>query len=264
MIDFLDSFWKSKVNEMHGNDDDIFGPGTDLIISLLAVLLIVIVIGAKIHNNVVVENIDFKDKVFYLNNLLQGKTKEFEEAENKIQELRFQLAETKRDKFPPNIIIEGVGQYAFEPGKAELTDDLIKFIGSKLVDKIEKNFSEYNINVVEIMGHTDGQPLGKRGSNLDKNLEKVANGISPAGILTAGSNADLGLMRALAVVAELQRLQKEDGRLRQVKGFRAYSAAQLTLRNGNFAKPNEQNTDSERRRIEIRFTQFRPDESYGN
>ena len=249
---------------MYETDDDIFGPGTDLIISLLAILLVVIVIGAKVNNNLFTENLAFKDQVFELTNLLRGKTQALENSEEKNKSLRFQLEYAKKNEFPPNIIIEGVGQYAFDPGKSELTGDLVNFIGSELVDKIEKNFSEYNVNVVEIIGHTDGQPLGRRTSNLDKELEKVANGISPAKALTAGSNTDLGLMRALAVVVELQRLQKEDGRLKQVKGFRAYSAAQLTLRDGNFAKSNERNADSKRRRIEIRFTQFRPDESYGN
>ncbi|MDE5101579.1 MAG: hypothetical protein O4807_00835, partial [Trichodesmium sp. St19_bin2] len=74
--------------------------------------------------------------------------------------------------------------------------------------------------------------------------------------LQEGSNIDLGIMRALAVVRKLQDIQKSEGRLKSLdplKGFRAYSSGPLTLKNGEFAQPNE-NPDQQRRRIEIRFT----------
>jgi hypothetical protein len=61
-------------------------------------------------------------------------------------------------------------------------------------------------------------------------------------------------MRSLAVVEVLRDIQKKEGRLKGLK-FRAYSAAQLILPNGDFASidrtPNEK-----RRRIEIRFTRL--------
>ena len=63
-------------------------------------------------------------------------------------------------------------------------------------------------------------------------------------------------MRALAVVRKLQDIQKQEQRFKGLdprRGFRAYSAGQLTLKNGEFAQPNP-NPDKDRRRIEIRFT----------
>jgi hypothetical protein len=61
-------------------------------------------------------------------------------------------------------------------------------------------------------------------------------------------------MRALAVVRLLRDIQTQNGRLKGLK-FRAYSAAQLILPNGDFA-PVNRTPDATRRRIEIRFTRL--------
>jgi flagellar motor protein MotB len=91
-------------------------------------------------------------------------------------------------------------------------------------------------------------------SNLDLNLEKVASGNLAVAKLQAGSNADLGLMRSLSVVRVLSDTQQKEGRLSGLS-FRAYSAAQLILPNGQFAQVARRE-DVTRRRIEIRFTRL--------
>ena len=119
------------------------------------------------------------------------------------------------------------------------------------VSKIERMTKERSIYVVEIIGHTDGQTNSNGSSNLDTKLEDVAKGNAPVSSLTPGSNADLGLMRALEVVKELEKIRKK-GRLKGLE-FRAYSAAQLFLPSGKFASVNRK-SDASRRRIEIRFS----------
>ena len=203
------------------SEDDIFNPGIDLIVSLLALLLIVWFIGAK----------------FYIDQ---------------------KLTNAKKTIFPPNIIIENVGKYAFPSGRGDLTKELKKFVRNELVNKIEENIEKYDISIIEIIGYTDGQIVSSSYSNLDNILEKVANQIVPIEELRPNSNADLGLVRALAVVKELQKIQREEGRLKKLnpkQGFRAYSAAQLTLRSGEFSKADAK-SDADRRRIEIPFTHF--------
>ena len=101
------------------------------------------------------------------------------------------------------------------------------------------------IDFIQVIGHTDGEGINLK-SNLDKTLEIVAQGKVPVSKLIPGSNADLGLMRALAVVQELQQTG-----LQNVE-FRAYSAAQLYLASGNLAPVNRK-PDETRRRIEIRL-----------
>ncbi|MBK1989831.1 flagellar motor protein [Sphaerospermopsis aphanizomenoides BCCUSP55] len=155
---------------------------------------------------------------------------------------------------PPIIIIKDEGAYRFASGSAEIPPKMSNYILQQIVPEIETRTKQYGINVVEIIGHTDGQPNGNVGSNLDVNLEKVVGGSLPVGKLQAGSNADLGLMRALSVVKVLRDIQKKEGRLSGLS-FRAYSAAQLILPNGQFAGIARKE-DVTRRRIEIRFTRL--------
>ena len=163
---------------------------------------------------------------------------------------RLQSKVRKLTSAPPVVVIQDSGEYQFASGSAELPNQLKNYIITDLVERIETITKERNIYVVEIIGHTDGQ-INKTTSNLDTRLEEVANGRQPVNILRAGSNADLGLMRALEVAKELQEIQKK-GRLRGLE-FRAYSAAQLFLPSGDFS-PLNRNPDKSRRRIEIRFS----------
>ncbi|AFY72693.1 outer membrane protein/peptidoglycan-associated (lipo)protein [Synechococcus sp. PCC 7502] len=151
---------------------------------------------------------------------------------------------------PPIIIIQDTGAYQFTSGSADIPPALSDFITQNLVTKIAANAQEYQINTIEIIGHTDGQANGATVSNLDQNLELVASGQVPFNKLTAGSNADLGLMRALAVMNLLQSIPS----LKNLE-FRAYSAAQLVSPQGGLA-PINRGSDSSRRRIEIRFTRL--------
>ncbi|MGB5631635.1 MAG: flagellar motor protein [Waterburya sp.] len=161
-------------------------------------------------------------------------------------------SEIKRLKSaPPVVVIQDSGEYRFESGSASLPRELKGYITRDLVDRIERISQQRNLYVVEIIGHTDGQVNFGNG-NLDQQLEEVARGKQPVGSLKPGSNADLGLMRALEVVKQLQAVQQQTGRLDGVE-FRAYSAAQLQLPTGEFATSNRK-PDSSRRRIEIRFS----------
>jgi hypothetical protein len=161
-------------------------------------------------------------------------------------------SEIKRLKSaPPVVVIQDSGGFQFDSGSAILPNDLKNYITVDLVDRIERISQQRSLYVVEIIGHTDGQINFSKG-NLDQQLEEVAQGKIPVESLRAGSNADLGLMRALEVVKQLQTAQEQTGRLEGVE-FRAYSAAQLQLPSGDFAAANR-NPDANRRRIEIRFS----------
>lgn len=161
-------------------------------------------------------------------------------------------AELKRLKSaPPVVVIQDSGEYQFASGSATLPTELTNYITTDLVNRIEQISQQRNLYVVEIIGHTDGQVNFNSASNLDRQLEKVAQGRQSISTLVPGSNADLGLMRALEVVKQLQRVQQR-GRLAGVQ-FRAYSAAQLQLPSGDFAS-SDRAPNAARRRIEIRFS----------
>lgn len=171
-------------------------------------------------------------------------------SNNTINELETEISRLK--SAPPVVVIQDSGEYQFASGSAVLPAELNKYIITDLVDRIEKVSQRRNLYVVEIIGHTDGQVNFGSSSNLDDQLEEVAKGKQSINNLRPGSNADLGLMRALEVVKQLQTVQRKTGRLAGVQ-FRAYSAAQLLLPSGDFAE-NNRNPDSKRRRIEIRFS----------
>lgn len=170
------------------------------------------------------------------------------QLENESTQLEDQIVKLKLA--PPVLVIQDSGEYRFQSGSAQLPQQLSLYIEQELVPKIENIARERDIYVIEIIGHTDGQIINGN-SNLDANLEEVAKGQKSVNILRPGSNADLGLLRALEVIKKLQEVQKR-GRLQGLE-FRAYSAAQLFLPSGGFASANRQ-PDATRRRIEIRFS----------
>lgn len=168
---------------------------------------------------------------------------------SQISKLKSQNTDT-----PPIILIPDTGTFRFTSGSAELSSSLNAFINKELFNQIVINAQKYQIDVVEIIGHTDGQANNGGISNLDANLEHVAQGNKSIKNLVAGSNADLGLMRAISVANSLRSLQRSSGKLKGLQ-FRAYSAGQLVLSDGSIASPSSV-ADPSRRRIEIRFTRL--------
>lgn len=160
--------------------------------------------------------------------------------------LQAQYLNRKLQAAAPIIIDEQSGNFKFKSGSAELNTDLKNYIAQKIIPSIERISKTHDIEFIQVIGHTDGQEIGSVG-NLDKMLEKVANRQASVTTLKAGSNTDLGLIRALAVIQEIQK----DNQLKNIE-FRAYSAAQLYLPSGKLASLDRKNNE-DRRRIEIRF-----------
>ena len=148
----------------------------------------------------------------------------------------------------PIIIDEKSGNFKFPSGSAELTADLQTYIQQTILPEINKATAKGNIDFIQIIGHTDSQGISNA-SNLDRQLTSAATGIATISALKAGSNTDLGLMRAVAVVQFLY--TKGLGKVK----FRAYSAGQLYLPSGKLAKI-DRGADDTRRRIEIRFIPY--------
>ncbi len=148
----------------------------------------------------------------------------------------------------PIIIDEKSGNFKFPSGSAELTPDLQTYIQQTILPEINKATAKGNIDFIQIIGHTDSQGISNA-SNLDSKLTSAAIGSEKINALKAGSNTDLGLMRAVAVVQFLN--TKGLGKVK----FRAYSAGQLYLPSGKLAKI-DRGADDTRRRIEIRFIPY--------
>lgn len=185
----------------------------------------------------------------------------------------YQLQEAKeenKDNTPPPFreYSEAAG-YKFNSGSATLSKKFKEDLKGKIKDYIEQTLKDYpDINVIEIIGHTDGQPIGEtqcyeKNTGLDQELENVIKKGKNVKILCPNSNTDLGLMRAVSVMKELYNIQQTQGTPRFKKiAFRVYSAGQsiqpfdkIKSDIGNFADKDEK-PNPKRRRIEIRFTEL--------
>jgi flagellar motor protein MotB len=156
----------------------------------------------------------------------------------------------KGENDKPPILVVDATQVSFEKGKAELqtinSRTLREDVFTELLSIVEKYKS---VDTIEIIGHTDWSPVGGN-SNLDVELLKALKG-DQISRLRAGSNADLGLMRAVAVKQEWDKWRKN--RLPRNIQVRCYSAAQ------GIDPPaiNGKIYANQARRIEIRFTQLK-------
>ena len=176
---------------------------------------------------------------------------------------------------PPNIVLAESSQYKFSTGSAALSPQFAASLATIIFPRLQQIVQQYpQVDLIEVIGHTDGQPLSGQASNLDRLL---AGGPVSADALHAGSNADLGLMRAVAVRLALERSAANGGLPPRVR-FRTYSAAQTAPaeeRSGDETTTNSTGgvvnstgritpapvrgvADETRRRIEIRFTRLNP------
>ncbi|MDA1005138.1 MAG: hypothetical protein O3A87_01465 [Verrucomicrobia bacterium] len=180
-------------------------------------------------------------------------------AEGALAELRSKVPHDE----PPNIVLTQDESFVFPSLQATVPADFERrFKSEKRQAVIDALNSPSNVEVIEIIGHTDNVQVGGS-SNVDINLEDVFAGNKPINSLEFGSNCELGLARAIAVKAMLneilQSLDIKDGltvdgmnRVRQMT-YRTYSAAQL------FPVDSSKAGREADRRIEIRFTRLRSD-----
>jgi flagellar motor protein MotB len=171
-------------------------------------------------------------------------------AQAEISRLKDQVTQAGTNDQPPIITISDTEVYSFPSGKAELSPDFERLLTDAIIPKLEKLARDYRCDIIEVIGHTDEQPIGLA-SNLDVALLPALNNGSMT--LTAGSNLDLGSMRAWSVI----RFLKADVRLAG-KRFYGYSAGQTILPDGNIAAPAKPpQNDPARRRIEIRLRRLK-------
>jgi flagellar motor protein MotB len=151
-------------------------------------------------------------------------------------------------QWPPIISLSEAGGYTFTVGSAELSPWFHEQLVSKTIGEILDNIKKYDVDVIEVVGHTDEQPIGNRPSNLDRDLLAVLNSTSNVSSLVPADNAGLGLARAVSVVSVL----RHDPRLAAYKLI-PLSGAQLVNTDETLATQGAHGDIPQRRRIEIRL-----------
>jgi hypothetical protein len=168
---------------------------------------------------------------------------------------------SEKSNAPPHIIMSETRGFSFPSGSSKLSGEFREKLSTEVVAHIEQAIHDHHINLIEVIGHTDGVPVKRGTKQIDGTLETIAGEAynpdrEPRAV--QGSNTDLGMLRALEVVKLLKQLRYQ-GRLKEIDpdtGFRAYSSGQLTLVDGKLSNGQSRGDDSARRRIEIRLTRL--------
>ncbi|PQJ27432.1 hypothetical protein [Rubritalea profundi] len=233
------------------------------------------------------ENLILENKNLVLlneNQSLKAQLKKLESAQKIIDQLEHDygilltenndLRRQLNDK-PPIINLTGSSQNADDPdappaivfssGKATLQPRFVQNLEGKLFPKVGAILEKYTtVDTLEIVGHTDGSPVSSK-SNLDESIASHFAGSNNFSTMIAGSNCDLGLMRALAIRKAWKDWLRKEGKSDLYDGIdiRCYSAAQTAPPIGSKAatdgqvKSNWLSPNQDARRIEIRFTQLK-------
>lgn len=158
-------------------------------------------------------------------------------------------------QWPPIITLSDAAGYSFKSGSAELSQKLMDALTGKTPEEILGYIKKYDVDVIEVVGHTDEQPLGVRTTNLDRDLPSVLKGASNISTLIPADNAGLGLARAVSVVSVLRQSQ-----LLAPYKLLPLSGAQLVNTDETLAIEGAPRDDPQRRRIEIRLRKSSPRE----
>ena len=153
----------------------------------------------------------------------------------------------KLHDWPPIINLSEAGGYYFPVGSAELSAAFERKLQVNITGQIAGYLKEYGVDVIEVIGHTDEQPLSGLPSNLDKSVSALLADEMPVSGLRLSDNAGLGLARAIAVAKVL----RADPRLAGASVL-PLSAAQLIMPGDTLTDGKHAGDVETRRRIEIR------------
>lgn len=152
-----------------------------------------------------------------------------------------------KGEWPPFFSLSEAGGYYFESGKATLRPDFERKLRSTIIPALRQNIDDYEVNVVEVIGHTDEVPMVGT-SNLDETLIRASANQLPTETLRSTDNAGLAITRAVAVV----KILRADSRLQGVS-ILPLSGAQMIVPVDKVADGTANKSDKLRRRIEIRL-----------
>ena len=160
-------------------------------------------------------------------------------------------------QWPPIIRMSEADGYFFQSGSAELSPTFHEALMDQTPFEILKYIHKYDVDVIEVVGHTDERPIGSRQySNLDRDLLSVLKNTAGVVSLTPADNAGLGLARAVAVVSVLRQSPL-------LAGYKLIplSGAQLVNTDETLAIAGSPGNIQQRRRIEIRLRKSVPNDA---
>lgn len=162
---------------------------------------------------------------------------------------KYESDSSKYQDNPPIIILsENNENHRFELGSAIVPEDLRNELEKKIIPELGKWSEQYNCNAIMIIGHTDGVELSRKSSNLDSYINESVDD-DEVNSLKAGSNMDLGIMRAISVMNVLRK--QKNGTLSRIRYWLPYSAGQLINEKDSIITEYDGKESKIRRKIEI-------------
>jgi len=163
------------------------------------------------------------------------------------QQASLSTVEPVGNNWPPIISLPEAENYSFEIGSAQLTENFKTQLSDKIAQQILSTLSKYEADLIEVIGHTDLQPMSRaRESNLDTTAKNFFESDGEVRLF-AKDNVGLGYARALSVARHLLGTPELQGYT-----ILPYSAAQLITPYGTITTANDDFESSQLRRIEIR------------
>ena len=107
-------------------------------------------------------------------------------------------------QWPPIISLSEANGHYFKTGSAELSPEFKFELTNETPSRILELIKQYDVDVIEVVGHTDEQPNSSRPSNLDGELLPVLRNTTSVSNLVPADNAGLGLARAVSVLSVLR------------------------------------------------------------
>ncbi|MDK2768330.1 MAG: hypothetical protein KYX69_11500 [Sphingomonas sp.] len=169
------------------------------------------------------------------------------DSEQFVKEVVAASSRGRKGQWPPFFSLSEAGGYFFDSGKATLRPEFDRNLRDEVIPMLAKSVSDYDVDVVEVIGHTDEVPMSGT-SNLDGSLIAASVGRTSIAQLRSTDNAGLAMARAVAVVHVL----RADPRLRRVS-ILPLSGAQMIVPVDRVADGTARGDDQRRRRIEIRM-----------
>jgi flagellar motor protein MotB len=157
-------------------------------------------------------------------------------------------------QWPPIIRMSEADGYFFKTRSAELSPNFRVALMAETPVEILQYLKKYDVDVIEVVGHTDERPIGARQfSNLDRDLTSVLQNTEDVAGLIPADNAGLGLARAVSVVSVLRQSPL-------LSGYKMIplSGAQLVNTDETLALEGSMQDVQQRRRIEIRLRKSVP------
>lgn len=186
-------------------------------------------------------------------------TSDHEELKERYSQLKAEMNEMKQKlkdlekggdaehNWPPIInLSDKVNEFLFSVGSAQISESFEMQLVNEIVDDVVDRVEKYDADVVEVIGHTDEQPVSDKNTNLDEMLIRVITGKAEPSELKFADNSGLGMARALSVAKVLQ----DSGELDHLT-ILPLSGAQLIIPHDKLSSGQPGDIET-RRRIEIR------------